>query len=263
MNNARTVGLAITLINTKIITTNTKYECQVIKTDNSEVLEKVSSFRYLNSWILSTSKVVHERIAIAWQACDKRNYVWKANIRRTLNFQLFSATGESTLMYGVGIWTLTKSQERKQDGSYTRLLSALNVHWNMDSELYSQLTQKIGRRRLQLAGHCYRNSEEPMPYLSYGQQKHAPSWSAKTLILKKPTFHPWWMIDPYGKSLSNLRLRPTDIDNDDDSIASVPGTSTVSNLAFSIAPMYVVVAVLHNHFSPTIFRSLKIPVSYL
>ena len=80
--------------------------------------------------------------------------------------RLFLAVVESVLLYGSEAWTLTETQEKQLDGCYTCLLcTALNVNWEQhmtNEELYDslpKLSTKLARRRLQFAGHCFRQKE--------------------------------------------------------------------------------------------------------
>ena len=76
------------------------------------------------------------------------------------------------------IWSLTETQEKSLNGTYTRMLrKALNIHWSAhvtNENLYGKLppvSSKIAARRLQLAGHCFRH----------------PELSAQKLILWEPS----------------------------------------------------------------------------
>ena len=84
-----------------------------------------------------------------------------------LKLRTFSTLVESVLLYESETWTLTKNLEKSVDGTYTRLLrTVFNVSWPEhlpNRELYGNLpkvTDKIRERRLKLAGHCVRHSEE-------------------------------------------------------------------------------------------------------
>jgi len=47
-----------------------------------------------------------------------------------LKIRLLTSTVEAVLLYGCETWSLSKKQERKLDGSYTReLRKALNISW--------------------------------------------------------------------------------------------------------------------------------------
>ena len=65
------------------------------------------------------------------------------------------------------IWTLTKRLEKKLDGNYTRMFTAiLNKSWRQHPtrhQLYSHLppiTKTIQVRRTRHAGHCWRSKDE-------------------------------------------------------------------------------------------------------
>ena len=79
----------------------------------------------------------------------------------------FQAAVTSILLYGCTTWTLTKRLEKKLDGYYTRMLSAiLNKSWQQHPtrhQLYGHLppiTKTIQVRRTRYAGHCWRSRDE-------------------------------------------------------------------------------------------------------
>ncbi len=102
---------------------------------------------------------------------------------RFFETDLFQATVESVLLYGCNTWTLTQKLCKQLDGMYTRMLRmVLCISWQShttNNELYCglpRLTQKIAERRLRLAGHCVRHSEEIASSLvlwhpTHGQRK--------------------------------------------------------------------------------------------
>ena len=119
------------------------------------------------------SKQLHSRHqtfkALAWTACNSLAKIWRSALSRKLTIRLLSSTVESLLLYGCEAcetWTLKKSLESKLDGCYTRLLRAALSIKRSDRvivELYGEVpraTTKIKSRRLKLAGHCFRHSEE-------------------------------------------------------------------------------------------------------
>ena len=92
------------------------------------------------------------------------------------------------------MWTLTKSLEKGINETYTRFFrTVFNVSWSVqltNKELYGNLpkiNEKIRERRLKLAGHCVRHSEEV----------------ASNLVLRKPS---------HGKP-NRGRKRKTFVDN--------------------------------------------------
>ena len=83
------------------------------------------------------------------------------------------------MIYGCEAWTLTETMERSLNVAYTRMLrKALNVHWSSHTPnevLYGDLprvSDKIGSRRLQLAGHCFRHPELSSQPLVLWEPKH-------------------------------------------------------------------------------------------
>ena len=91
----------------------------------------------------------------------------------------FEAVVESVLLYGSTAWTLTKKQEARLDGCYTRMLrAALNISWEDHPTkrfLYGPLppvTTKIRERRLRFAGHCYRSKQELVSDVLLWEPKH-------------------------------------------------------------------------------------------
>ena len=73
----------------------------------------------------------------------------------------------SILLHGCTTWTQTKRMEKKLDSNYTRMLRViLNESWRQHptkQQLYGHLpliTKTIKIRRIRLAGHCRRSTEE-------------------------------------------------------------------------------------------------------
>ena len=98
---------------------------------------------------------------------------------KSLKLRTFLTLVESVLLYGSETWTLTKSLEKSIDGTYTRLLrTVFNVSWSdhlTNRELYGNLpkvTEKIRERRLKLAGHCVKHSEEVASNLVLWKPSH-------------------------------------------------------------------------------------------
>ena len=91
----------------------------------------------------------------------------------------FFATVESVLLYGSEAWTLTPALEKSLNGCYTRMLrAAFNISWRehlTNDDLYQDIprvTEKVRRRRIQLAGHCYRHPELPAHRVLLWQPTH-------------------------------------------------------------------------------------------
>ena len=134
---------------------------------SGETIKEVDNFKYLGAWTASSEADIKVRKAMAWSACNKLDKIWSSKLPRRIKTRLFMATVESVLLYGSETWTLTKTMSKRIDGCYTRLLrKALNVSWRdhqTNEQLYGELpkvTSKIQKRRMRLAGHCIRHSEE-------------------------------------------------------------------------------------------------------
>ena len=136
-------------------------------------------FNYLGSWVDSKERDISSRKAKAWQALNKMDNIWKSQLSRTIKLLLFLATVVSILLYGSETWSLTVAEEKRLDGTYTRMLrKVLNISWKdkiTNRELYGEaekLSTIIQRRRLQLAGHVYRDENSPARHLVTWIPKH-------------------------------------------------------------------------------------------
>jgi hypothetical protein len=105
--------------------------------------------------------------------------IWKSSLSREIKLQLFRATTETILLYGCGTWSLTKLEEKRLNGTHTRMLRMVqNVNWNehvTNKVLYGSLnkvTETIQKRRLQLAGHVYRDKTSPAHMTVTWNPKH-------------------------------------------------------------------------------------------
>ena len=137
-------------------------------TTRGSALKEVNDFKCLGSWVNSTEQDLKVRKALAWRSLHRLKPIWKSNLQREMNITLFRATTESILLYGCGTWSLTRQEEKALDGTYTRMLGmVLNIGWNeriANSELYGSLkkvTDTNRSRRLQLAGHVFRDKSSP------------------------------------------------------------------------------------------------------
>ena len=107
-----------------------------------------------------TETDIKVRKALAWNACHKLRKIWKSQRQLT-------STVESVLLYGSDTWTLTKSFIKQINGCYTRMLRmTYDISWKerlTNKSLYGKLplvSTKIQVKRMRLAGHCLRHTEE-------------------------------------------------------------------------------------------------------
>ena len=138
-----------------------------ISTLNDSSLKQVDKFTYLGSCVSSTETDIYMRLAKAWTAIDRLSVIWKSDLIDKMKCNFFQAAVVSILLYGCTTWTLTKRIEKKLDGNYTKILSAiLNKSWRLHptkQQLYGHLqsiTKTIKIRRIRHAGHCWRNRDD-------------------------------------------------------------------------------------------------------
>ena len=164
---ASLVGLVMNIKKTEYMCFHQDVASPKLLSLSGKELKRVTDFIYLGSWVNTTERDLSVRIAKAWVACNKLDKIWKSNLDRTLKILFFRATVESVLLYGAECWTLTKQQEKKLDGCYTRLLRAsLNISWKQrltNGVLYGDIppvSQTVRERRLRFSGHCFRAKDE-------------------------------------------------------------------------------------------------------
>ena len=177
------IGLRMNAKKTKSMFFNAAIE--IITTDEGNSVKqaltedtKEQDFKYLGSWG-DKIRDINVRKALAWRSLHKLKSIWKSSLKRELKILLFRATTESILLYGCGTWSLTKQEEKSLDGTYTRMLRmVLNVGWNehvTNTILYGSLkkvTDTIRTRRLQLAGHVFRDKSSPACHTVTWKPRH-------------------------------------------------------------------------------------------
>lgn len=87
--------------------------------DGSEI-KKVDDFLYLGSYT-ETSHNIDTKIGKAWGALNAFSKVWLSSITKATKMCLFKVTVESILLYRSDSWPLTKSLEKKLNGTFTRM----------------------------------------------------------------------------------------------------------------------------------------------
>ncbi len=85
-------------------------------------------------------------------ALHRLNKIWKSNLSKSLKTWLFIAACESVLLYGSETWPLTKSLEKRLDGTYTKMLRiVLGVSWQdkvINTVLYGKIPKLSERIRV-------------------------------------------------------------------------------------------------------------------
>ena len=89
---------------------------------NGTPLEEVDDFKYLGSYIASTSRDIDVRKGLAWKAQQSLDAFWKSDMSRKIKTKSFRTAVEHVLLYGAETWTLEKADTRELDGVYTRML---------------------------------------------------------------------------------------------------------------------------------------------
>ena len=138
-----------------------------ISTLDGTPLKLLDKFTYLGSSVASTENDIDTRLTKTWTAINRLSIIWKSDLTDKMKRSFFQAAVTSILLYGCTTWTLTKRQEKKLDGNYTRMLRAiLNKSWRQHPtrhQLYGHLppiTKTIQTRRTRHAGHCWRRRDE-------------------------------------------------------------------------------------------------------
>uniref|UniRef100_K7EXS9 DUF6451 domain-containing protein n=1 Tax=Pelodiscus sinensis TaxID=13735 RepID=K7EXS9_PELSI len=129
---ARSVGLRIHPGKTNVMklrTTNTDKT-----TVMGEELEEVNDFRYLGSYISADSNIDKEisaRIALAAQAFQKLNNIWKSSLLQTrTKLKIYRSNVRSVLLYAVETWRTNKKIESRLRGFEGWCLHhVLRVRW--------------------------------------------------------------------------------------------------------------------------------------
>ena len=153
---------------------------------NGKALEEVSDFKYLGSYIASTSRDINIRKGLAWKALQSLDAFWKSNMSRKIKTKIFRTAVEPVLLYGAETWTLKKADTRALDGTYTRMLRRVfGISWKShtpNAVLYGSIppvTETIKTRRLRFAGHVYRLQDQPAQQLLFWQPSYGKRYQGR------------------------------------------------------------------------------------
>ena len=181
---------------------------------NGKALEKVSDFKYLGSYIATTSRDISVRKGQAWKALQSLDAFWKSEMSRKIKTKIFRTAVEPVLLYGAETWTLKKADIRALDGVYTRMLRRVfSISWKShtpNSVLYGNIppvTDTIRTRRLRFAGHVHRLKDQPVQQLLFWQ----PSYGRRYQGRPHKTF-PDLLKEDTGMDPQQLRLLMRDKD---------------------------------------------------
>ena len=97
---ASKVGLKLNVNKTEAMAFNQEAECN-IKANNGDNIKIVNEFKYLGSYIWSSShgiEILRNFTALARSACHKMDKIWKSALPRETKIRLFTATIEYKLL---------------------------------------------------------------------------------------------------------------------------------------------------------------------
>ena len=181
---------------------------------NGKPLEEVNDFKYLGSYIASTSRDINVRKGLAWKALQSLDVFWKSDMSKKIKTKIFRTAVEPVLLYGAETWTLKKADIRALDGVYTRMLRRVfGISWKShtpNSVLYGNIppvTDTIKTRRLRFAGHVYRLQDQPAQQLLFWQ----PSYGRRYQGRPHKTF-PDVLQEDTGLEPDKIRLLMSDRD---------------------------------------------------
>ena len=153
---------------------------------NGQPLEEVNDFKYLGSYIASTSKDINVRKGLAWKALQSLDIFWKSNMSRKIKTKIFRTAVEPVLLYGAETWTLKKADIRALDGVYTRMLRRVfGISWKSHTSntvLYGNIppvSDTIKKRRLRFAGHIHRLQDQPVQQLLFWQPSYGHRYQGR------------------------------------------------------------------------------------
>ena len=109
------------------------------------------------------------RKVVTWSAIHICTYkiksIWNSKMKNSLKISYFKATIEPILLYGSEFWTLDSTVRNTMYGCYTWLLR-ITTTWKYkvtNIQIYegmSKISEVIKQRRLRLAGHYIRHTDE-------------------------------------------------------------------------------------------------------
>ena len=164
----------------------------------------------------------------------KLSIIRKSDLSDKMKRSFFEAAVVSILLYGSTTWTITKRQEKKLDGNYTRMLWAiLNKSWRQHPQKHQPyghlpaIAKTTQVRRTRHSEHFWRSRDELRSYVllwrpTYGRAKaglppRTYSSSVRIRDVAPKTCQKRWTIKrsaEWGSGISVLAARHDDDDND-------------------------------------------------
>ena len=101
---------------------------------------------------------------MAWRAIDRLSIIWPSDQTDKMKPSFFQAAVVSIQLYGCTTWTLTKRQEKKQDGNYIRMLQAILIKsWRQHTkrhQRYGHLPPLTKTIQVSQTRHCRRSRDK-------------------------------------------------------------------------------------------------------
>ena len=179
---------------------NPSMNTSLVSSDGSPI-ELVQDFKYLGGYT-DSGYDMNTRIGQAWSTLNSLDKVWKAAIKNETKLKVFKASVETIILYGSESWTLNVAPSKKLDGSYTKILRAVNnISWHdhvTNKSPYGRLpciSIVVKHRRLALAGHVSCHNEPAGKVLLWSPEVKRRVWRPHITVntlLENDTGHNFW-----------------------------------------------------------------------
>jgi Reverse transcriptase (RNA-dependent DNA polymerase) len=181
---ARLAGLRINILKTKWMVFGDLAASSFNLFVSGQKIEKVNDFKYLGSYISSTSSDVAARKSAAAKAFGQLRNVFHSSLSKQIESQVFKSVIEPVLLYGCEIWALTSSLRAEVSGCWFKFLRwSMHIDWRLRRSNESLLThplQVVKERTLGLVGHFLRaRSRELTEGVLAPPLSHVLAWSGE------------------------------------------------------------------------------------
>ena len=164
-------GMAINVKKTKVmvISKESNVQCRIML--GQDILEQVSRYKYLGSWIMEDVRSVDElivRIAMAKTSFWQNKELMRGNIRMETKLKVLNCYVFSVLNYDCETWTWNKTMAKKvnafEQWCYRRILKVSYVDRVSNKAILNRLhlelhfERDMKRRKMEFAGHVLRRS---------------------------------------------------------------------------------------------------------
>ena len=106
-----------------------------LQSSTGHTIKQVEDFKYLGLYVMGSQKDMKHRKALAWEACNRLNRLWRSNLPNDTKIYIFKTLVDPILLYyGAETWSLTARQQKRLDGAYTSMLRRVKgIHWSHGS----------------------------------------------------------------------------------------------------------------------------------